>query len=398
MNNFPFPARFWCLVLLAVCLARPAVAGAPPWPEASFTYIADRQALTEVLSRFAQSFGLEPVLSPAALAANAPVSGKFTTASPSEFLNQIGATYGLSWFTYDGKLYVSKSSERSTQALAPPGVGVASLKQALSELGIYEEKFGWGDIPDRGMVLVSGPPSYVALIARAVAELPALSPDQQFQMFRLRYAQVDDRTIFFRDKEITTSGVATILRGLVTGDGSKSGTSVALTELAAPLRAITPLGQGRADMPTAPATPVQNGAAPPGALPPSSTRMRPVIQADSRLNAVIVRDRPENMPIYRELIAILDVPSQLIEIEAMIVDVNSSAASELGLDWQAAAMAWPPASAPWRPIRPARRPPWPWDEASIPAPWWPTPPAICWPASAPWKPRATRISCPVPRS
>ena len=323
--------RLCCLGLLAACLARPAVAGPPPWTEASFTYFADRQPLVDVLSRFAGSFGLEPLLSPAVRAANPHISGKFTTVNPSEFLNQIGSAYGLSWFTYDGKLYVSKSNERSTQALAPPGVGVASLKQALTELGIYEEKFGWGDIPDRGMVLISGPPAYVQLIKRAVAELPPLAPDQQFQMFRLRYAQVDDRTIFFRDKEITTSGVATILRGLVSGDGSKSGTSVALTEMAAPLRAISPLGQDRTDAAPPPATDGRTAA-----VPPARERQRPVIQADSRLNAVIVRDRPENMPIYRDLIAILDVPSQLIEIEAMIVDVNSRAASELGLDWRAA--------------------------------------------------------------
>ncbi len=39
------------------------------------------------------------------------------------------------------------------------------------------------------------------------------------------------------------------------------------------------------------------------------------------------------MPVYEQLIAILDAPSQLIEIEAMIVDINASKLSELGIDW-----------------------------------------------------------------
>jgi type III secretion protein C len=64
---------------------------------------------------------------------------------------------------------------------------------------------------------------------------------------------------------------------------------------------------------------------------------RPVIQADSRLNALIIKDTPQRMAIYEELISLLDVPSKLVEIEAVIVDVNSTRVSELGIDWGARA-------------------------------------------------------------
>jgi len=59
----------------------------------------------------------------------------------------------------------------------------------------------------------------------------------------------------------------------------------------------------------------------------------PSIQADPRLNAIIVQDQPERMPVYERLIAQLDVPSPLIEIEAMIIDINSDRARELGINW-----------------------------------------------------------------
>jgi type III secretion protein C len=62
-----------------------------------------------------------------------------------------------------------------------------------------------------------------------------------------------------------------------------------------------------------------------------------VIQADPRLNAIIVKDKPQNAPIYRALIDLLDVPGNLVEIEAMIVDVATTSLSDLGIDWSAKA-------------------------------------------------------------
>lgn len=319
---------------LLLALASAGAHAATPWPEASFTYIADNQPLPEVLRRFARSFGLETQLSLAVATSNAVVSGKITTASPTEFINQLSAAHGLSWFAQNGVLYVSRSSERSTRAITPPGISAAGLKKALSDLGIIESKFGWGDVPERGIVLVSGPPAYVDLVQRAVAELPPMPPDQELEVFRLRHASVDDRTIFYRDRQIITAGIASILRGLITGDSSKGGTHIMLTDVAAPLRTqlapLTPLdgetqsGGARPDAPSATVPP-----SPPGVA------GRAVIQADSRLNAVIIKDRPENMQIYRQLIGLLDVPSQLVEIEAMIIDVNVNKLSQLGVDWSA---------------------------------------------------------------
>jgi type III secretion protein C len=64
-------------------------------------------------------------------------------------------------------------------------------------------------------------------------------------------------------------------------------------------------------------------------------RNRPSIQSDARINAVIVQDSPERMPMYQQLIAQLDVPTPLIEIEALIIDVNTSKLDELGINWGA---------------------------------------------------------------
>ena len=58
------------------------------------------------------------------------------------------------------------------------------------------------------------------------------------------------------------------------------------------------------------------------------------IEADPRLNAVIVRDLTERLPRYEQLIAALDVEPQSLEIEATIIDVNTDKARELGINWR----------------------------------------------------------------
>ena len=157
-------------------------------------------------------------------------------------------------------------------------------------------------------------------------------------MFRLKHAQVNDRVISYRDQQITTAGVASILRNLVTGQGGTGGTNLTnlpqLAAIAAPIRETSAPSSaddnrsgGGANQPSGSGQ--QQGARQQNLI------LRPVIQADSRLNALIIKDIPAHIPAYEELIKLLDVPTKLIEIEAVIVDVNSSNVADLGIDWGA---------------------------------------------------------------
>lgn len=93
---------------------------------------------------------------------------------------------------------------------------------------------------------------------------------------------------------------------------------------------------GDADGPSG-AAPVRSATGGESNVRPPVPLLRPVVQADSRLNALIIKDLPQHMAAYEELIKLLDVPTRLIEIEAVIVDVNSSNVAELGIDWGARA-------------------------------------------------------------
>jgi len=61
----------------------------------------------------------------------------------------------------------------------------------------------------------------------------------------------------------------------------------------------------------------------------------PQFHADSRMNAVLVRDMPDRMARYEKLVAAMDVKPRLVEIEVTIMDVSSDSLNSLGVDWRA---------------------------------------------------------------
>lgn len=319
-----FRTLLLCMSLLAYSHAHAQTQG--PWPDAPFSYYADHQDLADVLREFAGGFSLSLQVNENV---NGQVNGRFNTDTPTDFLNRLGGVYGFNWFVHAGTLHISRASEMRTETVSVDDGSISSLRQALLQMGVLDPRFGWGELPEQGLALISGPPAYIALIKRTVAALPKGDGGQQVIVFRLRHASVNDRVVRYRDTEMTTPGIATILRNLLTGSGGGANDET-LSAVAAPLRdnppRITETDTGVIqEFPTTPTV----------ALNESRRLREPTVQADSRLNAVIIQDIPSRIPLYHQLIEQLDVPSTLIEIEAMIVDVNAEVVDELGVTWGA---------------------------------------------------------------
>jgi type III secretion protein C len=260
-------------------------------------------------------------------------------------MDKLGGVYGFNWFVYSGTLFVSPASAMTTRSISAMGSSITALRDALLELGVLDPRFGWGELADQGIALVSGPPAYVKLVQRMVAALPLGAGGQQVAVFRLKHASVNDRTVSYRTQSVVTPGLATVLRNLILGSGSGANNET-LSAVAAPLRENPPAfagpDAGAGGAPdggnAAAGASSAGGSAAPKRHAGAGLRFRePTVQADPRLNAIIVQDIPDRIPIYRQLIEQLDVPSTLIEIEAMIVDVNSDNVSELGVTWGAQA-------------------------------------------------------------
>jgi type III secretion protein C len=348
--------RAACLALAVVLSSTAAAASRPPWPDAEFSYYADRSTLRRVLLDFAAGFNLTLE---STISLTDVVNGRFNTTNPTVFIDRLAGTYGFTWFTYAGRLHVSSSRDVQVKPIFVPAVtSGSSLRQLLSSLGVLEPKFGWGELPEQGTVVISGPPAYVELVERTIRALPDGPSGMQVAVFKLRHASVQDRVVSYRDREITTPGVASILRNLVQGT-AMSGSSqrtVAQPNLRATSESMLEGEAGRAGLPDRGAglpgsaggaggpNAMAGGSAPPtgqraqpGAPPGPNVvalpRFQPSIQAEPRTNSIIVQDTPDRIPVYERLIAQLDVPTQLVEIEAMIIDVNTNRLSELGVIW-----------------------------------------------------------------
>ncbi|WP_394065640.1 type III secretion system outer membrane ring subunit SctC [Alcaligenes sp. WGS1538] len=319
---------------LALCLAGTAQA-APNWPAAPYSYYAQDESLQNVLRQFAGGFSLALQLAPGV---SGTVNGKFNTATPSEFLDRLGGVYGFNWFVHAGTLFVSPASAMVTKSVSASGGSISALREALLQLGVLDPRFGWGELADQGIALVSGPPAYVSLIQKMIEALPLGSGNQQVAVFRLKHASVNDREVSYRSQSVVTPGLATVLRNLILGSGASNET---LSAVAAPLRqnppTFTAASDGAANGQESGATADAGGPAPQRGSRPGLRFREPTVEADPRLNAIIVQDIPDRIPIYKELIEQLDVPNTLIEIEAMIVDVNSDDVSALGVTWGARA-------------------------------------------------------------
>lgn len=328
-----------CLLLgmAGVCAA------ASPWPDAEYSYYADGADLREVLTDFASSFSL-------ALEMDADVQGqvhgRFTASSPTQFLSRLGGVYGFAWHSHAGTLFISKASNNTMRAILLPD-GASNLKGVLVELGVLEPRFGWAEVPGQRVVMVTGPPSYLKLVDATLKALPGSASRQEVRVFRLRFASAEDRVINYRGSGSVQPGLASVLRQLIGGRAAVS------SGLQGP--PLDPAVAAASPLPTLPGNVGAPGGVAAAADPAASSAMGmrsppadrgptlqvqadprfqvPSIQSDPRLNAIIVQDQPERMPVYERLIAQLDLPSSLIEIEAMVVDVNSERASELGINW-----------------------------------------------------------------
>ncbi len=329
-----------CLACVVVSVAAVAFAAEPPWPAASYAYRADDEPLPEVLRAFGRSFGVNTSISPKV---QGIVSGRFFAETPSDFLNRLANAYGFTWYYHGGVLYVHAISETVSRSIEVTPEDIPDLRNALRGLGVVDDRFGWGEFPDRGVVIVSGPPSYVSLVEQTIRLLPSTpSRGITISVFRLEHASADDRVFFYRDRQVTVPGVATILRNLVTATQNTVGTrNEPIRTAPIPLVSDLMLGNGLPSL-TIQSGQIESGNATTRPASAESAAPRrvdaptesPVIQADTRLNAVIIKDQAERMPSYEKLIRVLDVPTALIEIEAAVVDVNVSQIAELGIRWQ----------------------------------------------------------------
>jgi type III secretion protein C len=338
-------------VLVMLCVA--GAAEAAPMPNASrkVSITAREQPVSAFLQDLFAAIDVPAAVSPNLGGA---VNGSFS-GSAEKVLRDVSRVYNLISY-YDGSvMHVVPASDLTRRTFAATSATSERLLREANELGLPDARNTLRRSSDGNMLAV-GTKRFVEQLddmLRAAQATPAASVPgagtADFRVFYLRYAWAHDVTMTFGGRQVLLPGVASILRSLV---GARSSLPIGQEVL---LRPTQPglRGQGLSSQGVSAKTATSAGsresatdvlvaalarttqgaeAAPAAALSPDAQQIR--IEADQRLNAVIVRDLAERLPRYEQLIAALDVEPQSLEIEATIIDVNTDRARDLGIDWR----------------------------------------------------------------
>ncbi|MFC4293086.1 secretin N-terminal domain-containing protein [Sphingorhabdus arenilitoris] len=370
------------VAMLTLSFSAMAMASEPPFPSKKIKLSPQQDSVqATVMDLFAQS-GLKVKISNRISKKNLSATWIDT---PSNIWRQMAKTFNMVAF-YDGsvvRIYsADEISSRSFRSDAPATVVAQAQRQKLTGNG-NSVKAG------NGSVMASGVPEFLERIAQlsqtaaappviASAEVtqaaitpavpdgstivsPLNKPGQELSARRtlpkkydpssyepdfsvsnrsterqpyevrtyfLKYAEAQDRTIVAGEDSIVIPGVASQITAIM-GDGAvQSAEVIAKGNRQLPSRAEVDsgvlYGNDNAN-PFAPPVVVQKDRARPD---PNGPR----ITAVADRNAVMIRDRPEAMEVYDGLIRTLDRPKVQVEIEAVILDLDVSKLSSLGID------------------------------------------------------------------
>ncbi|ROM57451.1 EscC/YscC/HrcC family type III secretion system outer membrane ring protein [Pseudomonas poae] len=303
------------------------------WKNTAYAYEAEHKPLREVLEDFAQTFGtqlqIEGLL-------EGTVNGKIRANTPQSLLDRLGVEHRFQWYLYNNTLYISTLDQQESARLEVSSETIADLKQALTDIGLLESRFGWGELPEDGVILVSGPRRYIEQVKQFASQRRSPDEKQSVLTFPLKFANAADRQIDYRGEKHMIPGVANMLRGLL-----EPRPASVLSPRATPPSAPAPLAASGARLSnpllgqmlgtTPPPEPSGTGPTVTPRASVSSGKIR--VEADVRNNAVLIYDLPERQAMYRDLIAQLDVARKLVEIDAIILDIERTQLQEFGVSW-----------------------------------------------------------------
>ncbi len=323
------------------------------WPEQRFIHISENQPIDEFLKEFFTRQGHMVKISDAVKGST--VSGKFNQ-NPVDVIDQISKAFDLVWY-YDGKMvHIYKSHETETKMILLKHISTEVFDDIITKMNLVDEKFPLKYFPQERIISVFGPANFVKAIeeAASIIDTPfntietrkkAVEMPKVIRVFKLKHAWADDKTLYYEGRSITIQGVATILKQMLSAqaptDAIPNPGTARQNRMTMPKRnslqglAIRNNGNQPALATHSAANLFNRSTAPP---PPARHQGDPgatgIIQAATRLNAVVVKDTLFNMPFYENLIEELDVPLRLVEIRATIVDVASEAVKSLGINWR----------------------------------------------------------------
>jgi type III secretion protein C len=320
-----------------------------PWTERRTALQVENIEIADLLRQIASANGLSVQIDERI---KGTISGRFS-ASPQSVFNRLSRKHGFQWFFDGNSLVVSPAGDVKTEMIRLSAEAMNQLKATMRQLRIYDPRFPIREDRENRLTIFSGPSRYVDMllgVARGLQDSVDQRAPTEVLVYPLKYAWAEDRTAGGGGGSVVVPGVVSVLKGIYRQNDERSSIT-ASASLGRP-RARRSLSTG-VDRGSQYSISDRGGAddgqtvsvrqtvsqmlQAAGASPNSPTaHTLPVIVADARRNAVIVRDLAERLPKHRALLQELDTRAPLVEIEAQIIDVRTDELESLGLDWRLA--------------------------------------------------------------
>jgi len=343
------------LVAAALALfAVQAVAAPIPFSVEKVSYDLQGETLKGFLQRFFDDLGIAVTLSPAVQEESGTLNGPRSGMAAAVF-KSIADSNGLVAY-YDGSVtFIYKTREISSRYFEIDPARVDAFREATIGFGLPDANDSLQIKAATGVVTAKGTPRFLdqlAQLSTALVRRPrtaaAAPPRTTLRFFSLKYAWAADTTFTVGNQRTVVPGVATILNQLL-GEGDSAGSTTTFVPpavtglrgkgLAALGNRLTAASQGASGAGGYGSTMESDDSAQPSAPARSAFRSAveggdtPRIVADPYRNALIIRDAPDRMQAYEELVRKLDVESQIIQLDATVIDIDKSRVRQLGIDW-----------------------------------------------------------------
>src|SRR5882724_13092050 len=344
------------LVAALALLAIQAEAAPIPFSVEKVSYDLQGETLKGFLLRFFDDLGIAVTLSSAVQEESGTLNGPRSGMAAAVF-KSIADSNGLVAY-YDGSVtFIYKTRELSSRYFEIDPARVDAFREATIGFGLPDANDSLQIKAATGVVTAKGTPRFLdqlAQLSTALVRRPrtaaAAPPRTTLRFFSLKYAWAADTTFTVGNQRTVVPGVATILNQLL-GEGANGGSAGGSTTLPPAVTGLRGKGLAALGNRISAASQGASGAGGYGSAMdsddsaqsslPSRPAFRssmdagdtPRIVADPYRNGLIIRDAPDRMAAYEELVRKLDVESQIIQLDATVIDINKNRARQLGIDW-----------------------------------------------------------------
>jgi type III secretion protein C len=329
-----------CAVLCASCIADWAAAAPIPWAEQDVRITIKEQRLKDVLKGIFESNLLPVQIDPGV---DGTVKDVRYNLKPQQLVDLLARQYSFSVY-FDGQtVFVTPSAANVNRVFKLDKNAQAQARRILTSLNLVDPRFPIRFDEAGRIASVVGPARYVSAVEAALLTLEDSSSSTQrgeVRIFPLANGIAADRSVLIGANELTISGVASLLRKIYKPQANSDRIDASRTNRPQQVRkgGIDPMNAvlrslgGKDGTPDSTAN--NDSSTTVTVIESRESSELPIIEAVPQINAVAIRDTPERLRMYEDVVKRLDIKPSVVLAEVSIVEISSDLMDRVGVDWR----------------------------------------------------------------